>query len=80
MKYLWIIIAGLIASVLFNSEDMDIDFGKKSKLDYVLRSEDYRPWHNSDDWGKDEETILEYIGRGSNGRYVSRGGGRRGGY
>lgn len=83
MKYLWIIIAGLIASVLFNSEDMDIDFGKKSKLDYVSRSEDYRPWHNSDDWGNDEETMLEYRGRGSNGQYVSRGGsrgGRRSGY
>ena len=81
MKYLWIIIAGFLASMFLNTEDLDIDFGKNKKLEYVSRNESYRPWHN-EDWGEDE-TTLEYRGRGSNGRYVSRGenrGGRRGGY
>ena len=83
MKYLWIIIAGLIASSLLNTEDMDIDFGKDKTLEYVSRSRDYRPWSDSERWGDDDETMLEYRGRGSNGQYVSRGGsrgGRRSGY
>lgn len=80
MKYLWIILLGLIMSMFFNMEDVDIDLGtgsKNKRLEYVAKNSDYRPWNDSERWGEDDETMLEYRGRGSNGRYTSRGGSRR---